>query len=119
MISNKVPHTYRSHGVKFYAFFENIEVEAVKGFHFYVFDENGYCYYTTYFVNNSFLRSFGNGFFLERKGLEADGLSDRYTLERYSVHSKDVTYALEIIHQALGLDLVLLKQSEGVVKMLE
>ena len=80
MISDKQPYTYIQAGIRFYAFFENWEHfdeardKLIKGFHFYVFDQKGYCWEQKHNVAIQYLKLTAHGFFLERPAWEAEGL---------------------------------------------
>ena len=116
MISNNQPHAYIDQGRKFYAFFLNFEQERegkiFKGFHFFCFDQHGYCWFSACNTTRQFLNQIADGLFLERPAWQADTTHAFYTeLERDNWMPDspiDVSYALETVREATGLDLVLL-----------
>ena len=78
MISDNLKRTYRDQGVNFYAFFEKWEAfdeneKRIKGLHFYIFDQKGYCWFSAYQVSLSFIKNIGNGIFLDRSRLGGRG----------------------------------------------
>ena len=125
MISDTLQHTYIDQGRKFYTFFLNFahetEGKTFKGFHFFCFDQYGYCWFSAFNATRQFLRQIAGGVFLERPGWEANTDQACYTeLERDTWmpdSSIDVSYALETVRESTGLDLVLLyhglKKEEG------
>ena len=118
MISNNLPHTYIDSDRKFYTFFLNFEVpssiegKTFKGFHFFCFDQRGYCWFHMYNTTRQAVNAFANGIFLERPAWEAEDTQASYEyLERdmwLPNASIDIAYALETVREATGLDLILL-----------
>ena len=118
MISDALPHTYIDQHRKFYAFFENYDTEIegtrYKGFHFYIFDQHGYCWEQAYNTTLQFIKGIQRGVFLDRPAWQADGLHFRIPLESDEWMDKNVdsAYAIETIRQLTGLDLLLIKRAK-------
>ena len=114
MISDNQPHTYKDQGRKFYAFFENYEwisdEKTIKGFHFYIFDQEGFCWDSCTNPSRKYIKDKSHGFFLDRPAWEADGLPCRLPLEAYEYldDNVDSAYALESLYQMTGLDFALI-----------
>ena len=120
-----LPYTFKIHGMKHYAFYENFEVELSesgeektlkKGFNFYIFDQHGFEWSENTNVRLSFVKDFADGEFLKRPAWEADGVPLRKPLERYRHVAKgnwDLAYALETVYQQTGLDLLLILSPAG------
>ena len=121
MISDKQPHTYKDKGHKFYAFFENYEFreegyETLSGFHFYIFDQQGFCWEHSINPTRKWIEDKAYGFFLERPAWETDGCLIRDPLERYMHIAEDdaeLAYALEAVNFRLGLDLTLILKGDN------
>ena len=119
MISDNLQHTYIDKKRKFYAFFQNYEMDiegdtTYKGFHFFCFDQHGYCWFQAHNATRQFIGAIADGLFLERPAWEADGLHYYESLERDNWIPEspiDVRYALEAVREGLGLDLVLMYQN--------
>lgn len=118
MISNTPPHTFIVHGIRFYFFMEHYDAEVdgkrLKGFHTYIFDQEGGCWDSCYNSTHSYTRTKGNGIFYQRTIWEADGLPFREPLEhdRWLDNNDDSAYTFESLRQFTGLDMVLLKQAQ-------
>ena len=118
MISDALPHTYVDQDRKFYVFFEHydaiIEEQSYKGFHFYILDQHGYCWFSATNTTRQFVKNIGNGVFCDRTTWEANGLPYREPLKRDEWMDKNVdsAYALEMTRQLTGIDLLLIKRAE-------
>lgn len=130
MISDTRQHTYIDQKRKFYTFFLNFETpttegcgcgfcmeapkEMFKGFHFFCFDQHGYCWFHMYNTTHQAIRAFGNGIFLQRPAWEADTDQAFYEPlkqdEWIPKSTTDHAYALETVREAVGLDLVLMSK---------
>lgn len=116
MISDKQPHAYIDQERKFYTFFLNFEQEiegrTFKGFHFFCFDQYGYCWFSAFNATHQFLKQIAGGLFLKRPAWQADTDNASYEpLEQdewMPDTGTDVAYALENVRVATGLDLILL-----------
>ena len=118
MISDNQPHTYKDRGRKFYAFFENFDdgvgEQRFKGFHFYLFDQSGYCWFLAMNTSKQFIRAIANELFLQRTAWCADGLPYREPLPRdeWLDNNVDSAYALEMTRNFTGLDLMLIYKAQ-------
>lgn len=119
MISDNLKHAYVDQGRKFYTFFLNYEVERddkpFKGFHFFCFDQYGYCWFHAFNTTRQFLKQIADGLFLERPAWEADTDQAFYTALEQDCWVQDGNiddaYALENVRVARGLDIQLLYQA--------
>ena len=120
MISDKQPHTYIDQGRKFYAFFENYQIALEdgaqkKGFHFYCFDQYGFCWFSLTNPSRQFMKNIANGIFLQRPAWQGEGFGYRNPLETFQWldGNLDSAYALETIYQLTGLDFALIMKWEA------
>lgn len=116
-ISKNVPHTYIQDGIRYYAFQKACETRRVAddsasritAYHFFIFDEDGYCFFQILQTTQAFINSIGNGILKQRTVLEADDLAwSRRPIQESDTWidgSADRGYAVEIIREALGLNL--------------
>lgn len=120
MISKQVPHTYIQHSTRFFALFVRLrstdEDTEIDAHNFYIFDEKGYCWLQMIHVEKSYvLNQLGNGFFQTRHILEIEDPLPAYQFpsvdsDAWIQRSIDRGYALEIIREGLGLNLIYLTQ---------
>ena len=117
-ISKNVPHTYRQHNQRYYALIRKVGKISEDGdlwtaYNFYMFDENGYCWFSIVHTELSFIYGLGNGLLKERTTLwvEDDKPYNNPILETdtWIQGNADRGYALEIIREGLGLNLTYLK----------
>lgn len=116
-ISENVPHTYIQDGIRYYALLREVETTNVEGnmvsaFNFYVFDQNGYIWLQMTHTMRSFIYQLGRGLFFQRPILIVDDTAwdtrPCIASDTWINGSADRGYALEIIREALGLNLVYL-----------
>ena len=117
-ISENVPHTYIQNGIRYYALMcfctaEGAAGQKVSAVNFYVFDQEGYAFLQVIHTTRAFIYSLGNGILRHRSVLEVSP-TDWVTgpiVEPDDVWvngSADRGYALEVIREALGLNLTYL-----------
>ena len=140
MISKKQPYTYTDKGCRFYYFRARFDVvrsmdgtfrdfdsdnppteteKRFKGFHAYLFDQNGKLYECSPNSTHTYEKTKGDGIFYASTIWEADGCPFHDPLDAYrgwvgGERDIDLAYALETVHQILGLDLMLLKRGKSV-----
>ena len=119
MISKKISHTYIADGMRYFALLCPVETENVRGklvqaCNFFIFDEEGYCWLQMTHTTQSFIYQLGNGVLQSRTILE---VQDNRWVNTPIVPSDewidghpDRGYALEIIREGLGLNLIYLTQ---------
>ena len=119
MISKRVPHTYIADGMRYFALLCPVEIENVHGkmvqaCNFFIFDEEGYCWLQMTHTTHSFIYQLSNGVLRSRTVLEVQ--DDRWVntpivpSDEWIDGHPDRGYALEIIREGLGLNLIYLTQ---------
>lgn len=119
MISKKVPHTYIADGVRYFALLCPVETElangkSVQAYNFFIFDEEGYCWLQMIHTTLSFIYQLGDGVLQTRWVLEVENKDWTNTplvpSDTWIEGQPDRGYALEIIREGLGLNLVYLSE---------
>ena len=118
MISKNVPHTYIADGVRYFAILCRVETQlgsgkSVRVYNFFIIDEAGYCWLQMIHTTRSFVFQLGNGILQTRTILEVEDSRVANTpivdSDEWVDGIADRGYALEIIREGLGLNLMYLK----------
>ena len=118
MISKRIPHTYTADGVRYFTILCPVKTELasgkfVRGYNFFIIDEQGYCWLQMIHTTRSFIYQLGNGVLRTRTVLEVE--DTRWTntplvgSDAWIDGIADRGYALEVIREGLGLNLEYLK----------
>ena len=119
MISKRVPYTYIADGIRYFALICPVEIElltgkSVRALNFFIFDEEGYCWLQMIHTTRSFVDQLGNGILRTRTVFEVEDKrwtnSPRIENDEWIEGHPDRGYALEIIREGLGLNLIYLTQ---------
>ena len=119
MISKNVPHTYRQHGKRYYALIRkvqnvNADADLFTAYDFYMFDEDGYCFFQITHTELSFIYSIGKGILKQRSVLwvQDDAFYRRPNVasDEWIQGCAEKGFALETIREGLGLDLTYLNE---------
>ena len=116
-ISKKVPHTYIQDGIRYYALMcfcktEGAAGQKVSAANFYIFDQDGYAFLQVIHTTRAFIYSLGNGILQQRTVLEVDNTDwtriPTVASDTWIDSVPDRGYAIEMIREALGLNLTYL-----------